>query len=52
VCPTDTILRLGREMQAMQEILQGDETPGQEKDGLIPIGTQLVEQLKKIGQPQ
>lgn len=49
VCPSDTVIRLRREVSAMEELLNGDETPGQEKAGLLPLGQQVVEELKKIG---
>jgi hypothetical protein len=49
VCPSDTMVKLGREVRAMQELVSGDPTPGQEKPGLVELGGQIVEQLKKIG---
>jgi hypothetical protein len=33
----------------METVLRGDDTPGQEKAGLLERGQKLVESLKKIG---
>jgi hypothetical protein len=49
VCPTDTILRIRRELSEMQKILTGDETPGQEVTGLVQMGETLKKQLTAIG---
>jgi hypothetical protein len=40
---------LRREVSTMDTLLNGDDTPGQEKAGLIPLGTKILEELKKIG---
>jgi hypothetical protein len=49
VCPSTTIVRLRQELMEMQQVLKGDNTPGQEKTGLLQLGEQVVEGLKKIG---
>lgn len=49
VCPTDTIVRIRRELSEMQKILTGDETPGQEVTGTIQLGEAIKKQLAAIG---
>jgi hypothetical protein len=49
VCPTDTIVRLRRELGDMQKILAGDETPGQETQGILELGDAIKKQLAGIG---
>jgi hypothetical protein len=49
VCPTDTIVRLRRELSDMQKILNGDETPGQEVTGIVQLGENIKKQLAGIG---
>jgi hypothetical protein len=49
VCPTDTIIRIRRELSDMQKILTGDETPGQEMTGIIQLGENIKKQLAGIG---
>ncbi len=49
VCPSTTIVRLRTELVDMQTVLKGDNTPGQEKTGLLQLGDVVVAQLKKIG---
>lgn len=49
VCPTDTVIRLRRELSDMQKILSGDETPGQEVTGLMQLGDNIKKQLAGIG---
>jgi len=49
VCPADTAVRLRREVSEMEKLLKGDQTPGQEKEGLLTLGDKAVEALKKIG---
>jgi hypothetical protein len=49
VCPNDVAARLRREVGEMEKLLRGDQTPGQEKDGLISLGDKILEDLKKIG---
>jgi hypothetical protein len=49
VCPTDTIVRLRRELADMQKILNGDDTPGQEVTGIVALGDSIKKQLVGIG---
>lgn len=49
VCPTDTIVRIRRELSDMQKILTGDETPGQEVTGIVQLGEAIKKQLAVIG---
>jgi hypothetical protein len=49
VCPSSTIVRLRSELMEMQTVLKGDATPGREKTGLMQMGEQIVQGLKKIG---
>lgn len=49
VCPSDTIIRLRRELSDMQKILSGDETPGQEVTGIAQLGDNIKKQLVAIG---
>lgn len=51
VCPSDTAMRLARELRGLEDVLRGDKTPGAEKDGLIDTGSTLVDMLKKVGMP-
>lgn len=51
VCPSDIQTRLVRELRSLEEVLRGDPTPGQEKDGLMTTGSQLVDKLKNVGRP-
>jgi hypothetical protein len=49
VCPTDTIVRMRRELTDMQRILNGDETPGNEAQGIVALGDTIKKQLNSIG---
>jgi hypothetical protein len=49
VCPTDTIVRLRRELSDMQKVLNGDETPGAETTGIVQLGDSIKKQLAGIG---
>jgi hypothetical protein len=49
VCPTDTIVRIRRELGDMQKILNGDETPGAEVVGIVQLGDTIKKQLNAIG---
>jgi uncharacterized protein YcfJ len=51
VCPSDVASRIARELRDLEEVLRGDKTPGQEKDGLIDTGKTLVDKLKQVGKP-
>jgi hypothetical protein len=49
VCPADTMVRLRRELGDMQKVLSGDDTPGQESEGIIQLGETIKKQLAAIG---
>lgn len=49
VCPTDTMVRLRRELGDMQKVLSGDDTPGQESEGIVQLGENIKKQLLAIG---
>jgi hypothetical protein len=49
VCPTDTVVRLRRELSDMQKIIAGDDTPGQEVQGIVALGDAIKKQLAGIG---
>lgn len=49
VCPADTLFKLRRELNDLETVLRGDDTPGVDKPGLISSGQRLTEQLKQIG---
>jgi hypothetical protein len=49
VCPTDTIVRLRRELSDIQKLVVGDDTPGAEVTGIIPLGESIKKQLAAIG---
>jgi len=52
VCPSDTAIRLSRELRSLEEVLRGDKSdPANEKDGLIDTGSALVDMLKNVGRP-
>lgn len=54
VCPIDTMVRLRREVDALQTVLRGQKAaqPGEEEQtGLLEAATALVEKLKQVGQP-
>jgi hypothetical protein len=51
VCPSDVLIKLGRELGDLERTLRGDSTPGNERDGLLTIGQKLLEELKHIGAP-
>jgi hypothetical protein len=48
VCPSDVVMNLRKELDALQEVLHGS---GEDKPGLAHMGEQLTEQLKGIGGP-
>jgi len=48
VCPSTTIVRLRQELQEMQVVLKGDQTPGVDKTGFLQMGEQVVQALKKL----
>lgn len=49
VCPADTMVRLRRELSDMQKVLVGDDTPGQEAEGIVQLGEMIKKQLAAIG---
>jgi hypothetical protein len=49
VCPNDTVMRLRLELSALQTVLDGDDTPGSESQGLVELGEMAQKELKKIG---
>ena len=50
VCPSDTLMRLRRELVDLENLLQGDKSdPTNEKKGLVDTGTALIDELKGIG---
>lgn len=51
VCPDSTMVRIRKELAGMQQILEGVDTPGHEKQGLVDLGDAVLEELKKIGGP-
>jgi hypothetical protein len=49
VCPSDVIFKLRRELADLETVLRGDNTPGEDKPGLIDAARVLTEKLKMIG---
>jgi len=49
VCPTDTMVRLRREVSDLDKLMRGDQTPGQESDGVVELGEAIKKQLVAIG---
>lgn len=49
VCPSDVIFKLRREMNDLESVLRGDNTPGVDRTGLIDGAKQLTDKLKLIG---
>ncbi len=49
VCPNDTLFSIRRELTGMEEVLRGNQTPGEEKTGLLEQGQNLLKKLKDIG---
>lgn len=49
VCPADTMVRLRRELSDMQKVLNGDDTPGSESEGIVQMGEAIKKQLAAIG---
>jgi hypothetical protein len=50
VCPSDVLVRLRGKLSDLEEVLRGNQTPGEEKTGLLEAGTVLAKKLKQIGQ--
>lgn len=49
VCPADVVFKLRRELGDLESILRGDNTPGEERTGLIESAQKLNDKLKVIG---
>jgi hypothetical protein len=49
VCPQDVIFKLRRELSDLETVLRGDNTPGDERTGLIDGAQKLTDKLKQIG---
>ena len=49
VCPSDVLFKLRRELGDLEEVLRGNQTPGEEKTGLLESGDKLGKKLKAIG---
>ncbi len=50
VCPSDVLVRLRGKLSDLEEVLRGNQTPGEEKTGLLEAGQALAKKLKQIGQ--
>jgi hypothetical protein len=51
VCPSDTLIRLSRELGELETTLRGDKSdPTDERAGLVDTGNALREKLKTVGQ--
>ncbi len=49
VCPNSVLVTLRRTISDLEDVLRGDQTPGEEKTGLIEAGQNLSKKLKQIG---
>jgi hypothetical protein len=49
MCPDNINVRLMGALLDAARDLAGDNTPGQERPGLVDAGNKLIDQLKKIG---
>jgi hypothetical protein len=49
VCPADVLVRLRGRLSDLEEVLRGNQTPGQEKTGLLEMSGTLTKKLKQIG---
>ncbi|HET9960269.1 MAG TPA: hypothetical protein VFQ61_37520 [Polyangiaceae bacterium] len=49
VCPADVVFKLRRELSDLESVLRGDNTPGEDRKGLLESGQQLTNKLKQIG---
>jgi len=49
VCPSDVLFKLRRELGDLEEVLRGNQNPGEEKTGLLEAGDKLGKKLKAIG---
>lgn len=51
VCPSDTLVKLSRELGDLETTLRGDKSdPANERSGLVDTGNALREKLKSVGQ--
>ena len=51
VCSTSVVTTLRRELGDLEEVLRGNQNPGEEKTGLLEAGAKLSKKLKQIGAP-
>jgi hypothetical protein len=52
VCPADTLFKIARELSKLETLLRGEKTAGGDReDGIVDLGSSIVQELKKIGQP-
>jgi len=49
VCSTSVVTTLRRELGDLEEVLRGNQNPGEEKTGLLEAGDKLGKKLKQIG---
>jgi len=49
VCSTSVVTTLRRELGDLEEVLRGNQNPGEEKTGLLESGDKLGKKLKQIG---
>jgi hypothetical protein len=49
VCSTSVVTTLRRELGDLEEVLRGNQNPGEEKQGLLDSGDKLGKKLKQIG---
>jgi hypothetical protein len=49
VCASSVLVTLRRELSDLEEVLRGNQTPGEEKTGLLEAGQNLSKKLKLIG---
>ncbi len=52
VCPSDVLIKLRGKLSDLEETLRGNQTPGEEKTGLLEAGQALAKKLKQIGTAQ
>jgi hypothetical protein len=52
VCPNGVLITLRNKLGDLEEVLRGNQTPGEEKTGLLEAGQALAKKLKQIGTPQ
>jgi len=50
VCPNGVLVTLRNKLGDLEEVLRGNQTPGEEKTGLLEAGQALAKKLKQIGQ--